>query len=274
MAYSSPTRMDSPTRKYTAVGTSPSTLDTAIGGTKKLLDSLGIPRFGDMFSGGVKDFGPGFQGLPELNRPSRADFQPTGRPTALAAQGDLNSARKGYEDPTHTAAFQNLMSLASTRTASSNEAARDEDRTAAMRRGYVGGSAGNEQMRSRERMKALAAQGFEGAEKVREQELARYTPALEALTSQQTAREQATAAGARDYGASVNEFNKAQLERSRIPAEYMKTFGDLTSGGLGGLGGLFGSMVGAANDDINRPRGPFRVDPKTGQRTYLLGRPD
>lgn len=253
-----------------------SVVDRATKGTKNFLDTLGIPKFSDIFgggAGGATNFGPGFQGMPTLEAPKRGDFMPEGNDGALTGQRDLNEARRGFNDPTHTDAFQNLMSLASSKTASANEAARDQDRAAAMRRGWAGGQAGNEQMRSRERMKALAEQGFEGVDKVREQELARYTPALEAVSRGAQSREEGRRSAAEQYGQSVQEFNKTKLDAARLPAEYIKTFTDAVGSGGGGLASLFKAMLEGSESDINRPTGPYTVNNATGARRYSMGLP-
>lgn len=269
-------------------GSDSSVIKTATEGTKNLLQSLGIPSFSDFFGkGGATNFGPGFQGMPTLEdlgpltRPTREDFLNPAQRGALPGQKDLNAARRGFENPTQTSAFRDLMSLASSRTASANEAALDERRTAAMRRGFSGGFEDSERRASRDRMRALAETGFEGAEKVREQEMARYTPALEAVTAAARQREAQDAEAAQSYGKSISEYNaaatareaernEAKLKLAELPAEYIKTFSD-ASGGLGGLGGLFSAMLKGAQWDETKPRGSFIVDPRTGQRRYLTG---
>jgi len=268
-------------------GNTPSVIDVATKGTKGLLESLGIPSFSDFFKGGATNFGPGFQGMPTLEdlgpltRPTRADFAPTGNRGALPGQRDLNAARQGFEHPTQTSAFRDLMSLASTRTASANEDQLAQDRAAAMRRGYSGGMEANEAQNQRARMKALAAEGFAGADQVRQEELARYTPALEAVTAAARQREAADTEAAQAYGKSISDYNSAatareeernaaKLKLAELPAEYIKTFTDM-SGGLGGLGSLFSSMLKGAEWDQAKPNGPFYVDQRTGQRRYLEG---
>lgn len=117
-----------------------------------------------------------------VERPNIGEFGTPSREGVDATYGQVSDFYKGFKDPTHTAAFQNVMALAGERTAREAGEARRTSMEAASRRGYVGGADIEGRGAERERMLALAETGFSGAKEVMGQYADAYKAALPGYT--------------------------------------------------------------------------------------------
>lgn len=256
-------------------------LGRATQGVKGYLSAIGLPGgIGGLLGGGgafggVTNFGPGFQGMPAISRPhmERPEASEFGMPSREGLDeihGDLGRFREGYEHPTQTGAFANLMNLASTRTASAMDSMREEGSRAAQRRGFVGGFSGSEERAGRDRMRALAAEGFQAAGDIRAQEAEQYRAALQqygeasgAFNAQMQERNRqyfdALQQARTSQTAADTAYNTALIEASKVPAEYLKSFGGLGGDILGG--GLFGAAIGGARSEAE---GAYRASHPQG----------
>lgn len=243
-------------------------LGRATQGVKGYLSAVGLPGgisglFGGGAFGGVQNFGPGFQGMPAISRPhmerpEASEFAMPSREGLDELHGDLGRFREGYAHPTQTGAFQNLMNLASTRTASAADSLREEQSRAAQRRGFTGGFSGAEERTGRDRMRALAAEGFQAAGDIRAQEAEQYRAALQqygaasqAFNAQMQERNrqyfEALQQARTSQTAADTAYNTALIEASKVPAEYLKAFGGVGGDILGG--GLFSAAIGGARTE-------------------------
>jgi hypothetical protein len=104
-----------------------------------------------------------------IGLPGRGAYQGsgTGKKALESIRGDMAKTREEYYNPTGSAAFKNLMALASTQTARAADEASRTGQEAAARRGYVGGMNVANERTSRDRMRALAEQGFAGSAQIR-----------------------------------------------------------------------------------------------------------
>lgn len=134
-------------------------------------------------------------GAPTVASPDRKNYgTPSGRGIAEAAKA-ARDAKAGFDDPTSTMAFRNLMGLAQEQTGrQASERARGA-RDAAQRRGYAGGFEDEGREAEQDRMEALAASGFAGADAIRTQEGEQYGRAIGAFTSLQNSYNEAKSAG-------------------------------------------------------------------------------
>lgn len=120
---------------------------------------------------------------PVVGLPTRADFGPAPDKTdILNARKDVAGFRKGFNDPTHTTAFQNLMGYTEETTGAQEAEVARAAREASSRAGYAGGFNQAAKQAARDRMTATATAGFEGADAIRKQELEGYGLASTALT--------------------------------------------------------------------------------------------
>lgn len=104
-----------------------------------------------------------------IGLPNKKLYAGADRSALVDIRNQMAQSRSEFYNPTQSGAFKNLMSLASTRTARGAEEADRRGREAAGRRGFVGGLSAETERTSRDRMRELAATGFEGAHAIREQ---------------------------------------------------------------------------------------------------------
>lgn len=136
------------------------------------------------------DFGsPGT--TPVIGLPNRGDYGTVDRGGIDATSAAANKALKGFNDPTGTGAFKNLMGLAGEQTAAAAGEERRHAADAGQRRGYSGGFEDTARAASQDRMSALASAGFAGAQQVQQEEGAQYGRAIGAFTALQDSYNQA-----------------------------------------------------------------------------------
>lgn len=165
--------------------------------------TVGMPNRGD-FGGPVT--------APTIEGPKRESYgQPDASGLARAAF-DAHHAQRGFQNPTGTGAFKNLMSLANERTgAQESEIARGAS-DASQRRGYAGGFEDSAASAQADRMSALASTGFEGAAQIRQEEGDMYGKAIGAFTQLQDSYQQAKSAGDVSYASDLTKTHIAQAE--------------------------------------------------------------
>jgi len=145
---------------------------------------IGSRRSGGAF--GVSSSSSGVLGKPPIARPivqgpALGDFGTPSREGIGEVRGEALGFLNEFNHPQNSAAFKDLMNLASERTAI---AASEDTRLASIQRqrqGYGGGSAGRRAATNR--MQALALTGLEGASAIRQQALPGYQAATGAYAS-------------------------------------------------------------------------------------------
>lgn len=138
---------------------------------------------------------------PTIADPNRANYglDPTEKQAALrgieGAGAAATAAEFGFNSPTKTAAFSNLMNLAQEQTGAQAQEQQRQAADAAQRRGYGGGFEDTARSAAIDRMNALAQAGFAGADQIRQEEGAQYGRAIGAFTALQDSFNTAEAAG-------------------------------------------------------------------------------
>lgn len=158
---------------------------------------------------GRGDFGAPIA-APTVQGPNRKDFGQADRGGIADAGRDLSKFRQGFNDPTSTGAFQNLMKLTNEQTAAQESEVARHARDATSRAGYTGGfSAATRQARG-DRMKALAEAGFAGAAQVRGEELDAYKSAGDRFAQLMSGYNQAQSAGNVAFGNAASSAKELQ----------------------------------------------------------------
>lgn len=173
---------------------------------------------------------------PTINDPNKGDYglDPTDKAAAQAgittAAGVANKAQFGFNNPTKTGAFANLMNLANEQTGAAQQAAQMQAKDAAQKRGYAGGFEDTSRSSSIDRMNALATAGFQGADQIQQEEGAQYGRAIGAFTALQDSYNQAEAAGntafAHDLTTTHIQNASNQLAALDLNAQEKEHYGD------------------------------------------------
>lgn len=164
---------------------------------------VGMPNRGD-FGGPVT--------APTIEGPNRASY---GRPDIAGiheAGRAVSVAQAGFQNPTGTSAFHNLMSLANERTGAQESEIGRHAADASQRRGYSGGFEDSAASAQADRMSALASTGFQGAAQIRQEEGDMYGKAIGAFTQLQDSYQQAKTAGDVSYASDLTKTHIAQAE--------------------------------------------------------------
>lgn len=173
-----------------------------------------------------------------VQAPSAANYKGGDRGLLNEIRGAMNQSRSEFYDPTHSAAFTNLMSLASTKTARNVEETERAAREATARRGYAGGYSAETERASRDRMREMAATGFENAAQIRGEAGQLYGQQMGAFASVANAVMQAdTEAGI----ARAGDLLKAAMANGQLQQGYGQQLIDLykaKSEAILGQGGL------------------------------------
>lgn len=165
--------------------------------------TVAMPNRGD-FGGPVT--------APTIEGPTRASYGKPDMGGLLATRKAAEDAKFGFQNPTGTSAFKNLMSLANERTgAQESEIARGAS-DASQRRGYAGGFEDSAASAQADRMSALAQTGFAGAAQIRAEEGDMYGKAIGAFTQLQDSYNQAKSAGDISYASDLTKTHIAQAE--------------------------------------------------------------
>ncbi len=157
------------------------------------------------------DFGtPG--AAPTITDPTRAAYGTPDRGQLDQTAAAAESARKGFEDPTGTSAFKNIMGGTEIATQQALSAEEQQAKDAAQRRGYAGGFEDTARAAGAQRMQALAQAGFAGAQAVQEQEGAQYGRAIGAYAQMQDSYNQAMTTGNVAYAHDLTNTHIANAE--------------------------------------------------------------
>jgi hypothetical protein len=155
---------------------------------------------------------------PVIGAPNRSDFSSPEMDASLKHQqgnidvtrGDVRRAASGFNDPTHTSAFANLMGLADSQTSSTADEARRQAQENTSRAGYAGGFQGAAKQAALDKMKAVAGEGFAGAAQIRKEEGDQYQRASESMNSQINSYNQAETAMNTQFGQALAARNSDQ----------------------------------------------------------------
>lgn len=147
---------------------------------------------------------------PTIALPNRSDFGTPNDEGIGGAASAASRARRGFNNPTGTAAFGNLMNLAQEQTASAEAEIGREAKDAASRAGYSGGFGSRARAAGSDRLHALAEAGFAGAAKIREEELGMYNTAQGSLTDLITSRNAQMGESNRAFGGALASAHEAQ----------------------------------------------------------------
>lgn len=189
----------------------------------------------------------------QVERPDRADYgTPGAAPTitdpnkgdygldpadklanqrALTSAGGIaNKAQWGFNNPTKTGAFANLMNLAGETTGAAQQAAALHAKDAAQRRGYAGGFEDTARQSSIDKMNALAMAGGTAAESIRKDEGDMYGKAIGAFTALQSSYNEAQASGntafAHDLTSTHIQNAENQLKNMDLNQQQQAHYGD------------------------------------------------
>ncbi len=191
--------------------------------TRRVMQDLGIPRIMDLITGKIPMPG-GIEGanLKEALGGVMKDL--------TGFRESLDKRRAGFESPTDTKAFRNLMSLQAERTGRAVESENVDAARAASRRGYAGGY---DPRRSEDnRMQAVAESGFAAADAIRGSELEGFK------------------AEAGVYGSALDAYRSLSETQAQLPAQYLSAFGSLMGGSS--PGSLYGTVLGGMEGQQNR----------------------
>jgi hypothetical protein len=170
---------------------------------------------------------------PNIPLPNRSDFGHASREGIDAAKLDVNAFRKGFNDPTSTNAFKDIMSLASNQGASALSEINRGSREAASKAGYTGGFSTRGKEADAARFAALSSAGFEGAGKVRADEGAMYGKALDNLTAMIGNVNNNNTASNIAFGNAVGDAHKSRAESdlafSKLVQDKNLSFADATA---------------------------------------------
>lgn len=150
---------------------------------------------------------------PTITMPNRPDFGGGSVESKLymkEAGKTAHNALTGFNNPTGTAAFQNLMNLAQEQTGSAEAEISRHAKDAAARAGYTGGFQTAAKQASYDRLHALAEAGFGGAAQIRSEQLGLYNQAHGDLTSLVNSYNQAQNASNIAYGQALAGAHEAQ----------------------------------------------------------------
>jgi len=157
---------------------------------------------------------------PVIQGPNRSDYglSPTDQAATQAGiattAATAEEARKGFNDPTSTGAFKNIMGLAQEQTGEAAQEAQRHASDVAQRRGYAGGFEDTARATGQQRMQALAQAGFAGAQAVQEQEGAQYGRAVGAFVQLQDSYNQAQVTGNTSYAHDLTNTHIANAENA------------------------------------------------------------
>ncbi len=150
--------------------------------------------------------------------PDRGDYKAPDNRDVLGAARERNKFRSEYEDPTHSRAFSDLMGIASDTTArNAEETARLGQQRAARSGTFGGGGDVDMERASRDRMRALAEAGFEGAGSIRDQALKGYGDASQSFTALAGAQKEAEASANRAY---ADDLTKSRLTQAGLDRDF------------------------------------------------------
>jgi hypothetical protein len=152
-----------------------------------------------------------------IRQPKRGDFGVPSREGIDQAAQTAQQYKQGFLNPRGTDAFRSLMSLAAERTARGASEDIRQGQVAAQRRGFVGGYSDVGERATRERAKALATAGFEGAGTVQSQFGA-------AQGNAQTAYNQLLRGYEGDVAARDQAYGEALLKTQALQTESDKTW--------------------------------------------------
>lgn len=147
---------------------------------------------------------------PTITNPTRGDFGTASDAGIKEAATEAGSALRGFNDPTHTAAFRNLMNLSQEQTGTAAAEIDRESKDAASRAGFTGGFGARARAAGNDRLHALAEAGFAGAASIRDQQAGVYNTAEGALTSLLNTRNQEQGAGDRAFGSALASAHEHQ----------------------------------------------------------------
>lgn len=250
------------------------TVRSAAEGARYALDKMGVPSLSTLFG---QNGGSGFKQFPydapTLTAPTRETAGSNGLSEARhglkvakgaldTARGDVNAFRDEYNDPTHTQAFQSTLALANSRTARDVEEQGRLGREAASRSGIVGGY--DPERDARARQKALSDTAFEAAGQARSEALKGYEEAGGIYSSaaglygsalggvnatNNSIRESQTALD-KAFGDQTQEYNRNQIEKSRLAIDSIKSITD--SLGSFNPGSFFETALNGTRFDVGR----------------------
>lgn len=175
------------------------------------------------------DFGTEVQ-APTISGPNRKDFGTVDRAGLDAAAIASANALKGFNNPRGTAAFKDLMGLADVQTSRQAGERQRGAREASQRSGSRVGYEDEAREAERDKMKALAETGFEGAANIRESQLGLYNASEGAFTQLQTSYNQAKQAGDTAFANALTETNfknaESQLQAAGLNMEQKLAYGN------------------------------------------------
>lgn len=152
---------------------------------------------------------------PVIGQPTRDSYGVTSHAAKMGydqATFQAHQDAAGFNDPTKTAAFKNLMNLESEQGATvAGEVAR-HSRDAASRAGYSGGFHADERQAQQDRFQAIAQGGMQASAQVRGEELDKYKADASNQTALANAINEQTGASDRAFGSDLAAAARGQGE--------------------------------------------------------------